>query len=502
MARTVVIDPLTRIEGHLAVELETEANRVVGARCSGEMFRGFEVVLVGRHPMDAQQLTQRICGVCPISHGTASVFAQEAAYGVAPPPAGRVVRNLILGANFLQSHILHFYHLSALDFVDVGAVASYRGSDPVLGQLKSWIEAQAASKSLYPAAPFLPHWDVKADTEFSRTALRHYVEALELRAVCHKMAAIFCGKIPHSTTLVPGGVTERITVEKLEAYRSLLRRVAAFVKGAYLPDVLAAAAAFPDYFQLGRRPESFLSYGAFPESDHPGSAYLPAGALLEGQLAPFDPARITEDVGHSLYASPSGLHPSQGRTDPAPDKHRAYSWVKAPRYGGQAMEVGPLARLLVAYRSGRVPEVTRELDAALKAVGRPASDLPSAMGRHLARAVEAKLVAERCAGWLDQLRPDEPAVRDFRLPRQGSGAGFVEAPRGALGHWLRIERGVIATYQCVVPTTWNCSPRDDRGAPGPVEEALVGTSLADPGSPIEAARVVRSFDPCLACAVH
>lgn len=502
MAKTVRIDPVTRIEGHLAVDLDFEDNRVASARCSGEMFRGFEVILKGRHPMDAQQITQRICGVCPISHGTASVFAQEAAYGIAPPPAGRLLRNLILGANFLQSHVLHFYHLSALDFVDLEAVTNYRGSDPVLGQLKGWIESQAATKSLYPVAPFLPHWEVKSDPEFSRVAVRHYVEALEIRATCHKMAALFCGKIPHSTTLVPGGVTERVAVEKLEAYGSMLRRVTAFIDGAYLPDVLAAAAAFPAYFKAGRGSGQFLSYGAFPEADHPGSTFLPSGVILGGQLTPFDPARITEDVGHSHFSSPSGLHPSQGRTEPAADKSRAYSWVKAPRYDRQAMEVGPLARLLVAQRSGRVPEVDQALAGALSQLGRPAAELVSVMGRHLARALEAQLVARRCAAWLDQLRPGEPTVRDFQLPRTASGAGFVEAPRGALGHWLRIEDGVIAGYQCVVPTTWNCSPRDDRGLPGPVEAALVGTPVADPSSPIEAARVVRSYDPCLACAVH
>jgi ferredoxin hydrogenase large subunit/hydrogenase large subunit len=485
----------------LAVNLDVKSGKVAQAFSSGEMFRGFEVILKGRHPMDAQQITQRICGVCPISHGLASIKAQEQAYGIKPTRNGRLARNLILGTNYIQSHMVHFYQLSALDFIDITAILKYTGSDPLLTGLKSWARSQLNSKAIFPAAPFLPRYEGRLveDTEINIGAIRHYLEALEMRAVAQEALAVYGGKAPHATALIPGGITERITASNIAKVASIVDRLRAFVETVYVPDVVAVAGAFPDYFEIGRGCGNFLAYGVFPETD--GSNLLPRGRLFQGKKAEFDPAKITEDTASSKFSSPSGLHPYQGRTDPAPEKDGAYSWLKAPRYDGRPHEVGPLARVLVAYLAGNA-EVKRLVDGVLTDLSLPMSSLDSVMGRHAARALECKIVADACARWVRELKDGEPAFTDFEIPASGRGAGLTEAPRGALGHWLEIENHRISNYQCVVPSTWNCSPRDEAGQPGPVETALEGTPIADAENPIEAARVVRSFDPCLACAVH
>jgi Ni,Fe-hydrogenase I large subunit len=501
MRTNVEIDPLTRIEGHLAVRLDVQSGKVVQAFSSGEMFRGFETILKGRHPMDAQQITQRICGVCPISHGLASIGAQEEAYRVKPTANGALARNLILGTNYIQSHVVHFYQLSALDFIDVTAVLKYSGADPLLTGLKAWIRSQMRSNTIFPAAPFLPRYEGRLveDTEINIGAVRHYLEALEYRALAQEALAVYGGKAPHATALVPGGITERITAANIAKVASIVAKLQAFVDTVYLPDVITVAKAFPDYFEIGRGCGNFLAYGVFPEPG--GKKLLPGGRLEQWKKADFDPGRITEDTTHSKFSSASGLHPYQGRTDPAPDKQGAYSWLKAPRYDGKPHEVGPLARILVAYLGGD-DKIKNLVDGALRELSLPVSALDSVMGRHAARALECKVVADQCVQWVGKLIAGEPAFTDFEIPASGRGAGLTEAPRGALGHWLEIKDHKIANYQCVVPSTWNCSPRDEAGRPGPVETALEGTPVADSKNPIEAARVVRSFDPCLACAVH
>jgi ferredoxin hydrogenase large subunit/hydrogenase large subunit len=501
MVERLKIDPITRIEGHLAIHLEIEDQTVVDARSSGEMFRGFEAILKGRDPLDAQQITQRICGVCPISHATASILAQDMAYGIIPPANGRLLRNIILAANYLQSHILHFYQLSALDFLDVQAVVQYEGADPALLGLKGWATAQLASNQIFPAAPFLPAYTggYIEDAAVNLSVLKHYLEALEVRSLAHKLGAVFSGKMPHAATLVPGGVTQQITTDKIATCLDLLEKLQSFIDNAYLPDVVDVAAAFPDYFQVGRGCGNFLAYGAFPESE---GLFFPGGVVVGGQLQGFDADRITEDVRYSYYTSPSNLEPAQGQTVPAPQKESAYSWLKAPRYDQAPMEVGPLARVMIAYLKGDNRHLNQRIDDLLRPSGGNLAEMDSVMGRHLARAVEAKQLAERCRDWLEALVPGEPTFQDFEIPSVGRGVGLTEAPRGALGHWLELQNHKILRYQCVVPTTWNCSPRDDRGEPGPVEQALRGTRIADRQNPLEATRVIRSFDPCIACAVH
>ncbi len=504
MGKTINIDPITRIEGHLAIRIEVESNLITKAYCSGEMFRGFETILKGRDPLDAQQITQRICGVCPVSHGIASILAQDQAYGIIPPKNGRILRNLIMGANYLQSHILHFYHLAALDFVDIAAILNYSGKDPVLNNLKGWVNSEISSKSVFPAAPFLPRYkgEYLTDDELNFTAIRNYLEALEMRAVAHRAGAIFAGKLPHAASLVPGGVTEKVTADKIAAYKSLINKLRTFIDNGYLNDVAGVAKTFPDYFKLGKGCGNFLAYGVFHESDDSSDLLFPPGIIVNGKLTGFNASGITEDIRYSLYSSGSGIHPSRSETIASPHKSDAYSWIKAPRYNSMVMEVGPLARVMVAYLNGENFKLKKLVDDLLSALDKKPGDLVSVMGRHAARAIEAKIVADKCAQWVDELEPGEPSFEDFKIPETGTGVGLTEAPRGALGHWLTIKKQKIEGYQCVVPTTWNCSPRDDSGNPGAVEQALIGTPVNDSENPLEAARIVRSFDPCIACAVH
>jgi ferredoxin hydrogenase large subunit/hydrogenase large subunit len=403
-----------------------------------------------------------------------------------------------------MSHITHFYILSGPDFVDVAKIADYQGSDPALVALRNWVKSQLNSRSVVPGGPFLPRYAAKylQDAEANYTVLRHYLEAFEMRTLAHRLGAIFAGKLPHAATLVPGGITEKLTALKISEYRTGLDTLRDFIEQCYLPDVIAVAKAFPEYFTVGKGCGNYLSYGVFPITAGNNTKLFPAGVLLEGKWQALNPEAIAEDVGCSLYSSGSGLSPYAGETVAAPDKANAYSWLKAPRYSGKVMEVGPLARVMIGCQDGQNAELKGAVDALLKEVGREPADLNSVLGRHAARALECKFIIDQCARWLDQAIPDGPTFTDFSVPESGRGCGLTEAARGALGHWLDISDGKIRNYQCVVPTTWNCSPRDDRGVPGTVEQALVGLPIADPQNPIEAARVVRSFDPCLACAVH
>jgi ferredoxin hydrogenase large subunit/hydrogenase large subunit len=512
MKNTISISPLTRIEGHLAVHAKTEATansinkkeaKVTEAFCEGELFRGFETIMKGRDPLDAQQITQRICGVCPTPHGIASIQAQEMAYGLTPSRNGRILQNLILAANYLHSHILHFYHLSALDFVDVKAVLEYKGKDRLLVSLKQWIEESLARKDVFPAAPFLPRYEVPyiSSQDVNVSLVAHYVQALDVRRVADEMAAVFAGRVPHSTALVPGGVTQTPTLERILSYRARLKKVMEFAESVFVPDLLEVAKVFPQYFDFGRGRNNFLSFGVFP-SDSSGGKFIKSGAVIDGKWEPLDQEQILEEVGYSRFSQSPGRHPKDGQTIPETGKNNAYSWIKAPRYRGQPMEVGALARVMVNYLDPSEPWIKKEVDAFLTGAKVPAEKLNSVLGRHVARGLETLWVGKQADKWLDELEIDGPPTCNFTIPKTGSGYGLTEAPRGALGHWLSIDNHVIKNYQCVVPTTWNCSPRDDKGQPGPIEHALVGTIVEDPDQPMEVARIVRSFDPCIACAVH
>lgn len=500
MSKKISIDPFTRIEGHLAISLDVENNYVEGAKCTGEMFRGFEQIMKGRSPLDAQQITQRICGVCPVSHGIASVLAQEDAYKLKIPDNGRIIRNIMLAGNYVQSHVTHFYHLSALDFVDVTGILNYHGKDRFLQGIKKWVQEEVSSKSLFPAAPFLPRFETKylQDAELNITALKNYFTALDMRALAHQLVAIFAGKMPHMATLVPGGVTEKVTSKKIAQCRSKIAQLRSFFETSYIPDLLAVAQEFPEYWQYGKSYGNFLSYGVFQENEDNSLKLFPAGVLIQGQMSELDLEKITEQVKYSKYTSDSGFT----KTTPEPHKQGAYSWIKAPRYGGKPMEVGPLARVMVAYYDNKPSDLKEATERFLSTTGISINTMDSCLGRHAARVIEMQVLFNHMEKWVEQLDPTKPTCADFNLPTSADGIGLTEAPRGGLGHWLSIQNSKVSTYECIVPTTWNCSPKDDQGIPGPVEKALLGTYIQDSKNPMEASRIVRSFDPCLACAVH
>lgn len=453
--QTISIDPITRIEGHLKIEVDVEDKKVVDARSIGTLWRGFEVILNGRDPRDAQMITQRICGVCPISHAIASTLTLDQAFNVTPPSNGRIVRNLILGGNYIQSHVLHFYHLAALDYV--------LGPD---------------------IAPFIPRYagDYRLSKKVNDACVEHYLQALDMRLKAHELTALWAGKVPMAQSITPGGVSQTVSVDRIASTLWRIRQLKDFIENVYIPDVLAVADAYKDYSDLGVGYKNFLSYGVFAQDDKRNDLLFKSGRYTSDIDLGVDAEKITEDVSHAWYQKEdNALHPAVGKTDPDMDKEGAYSWVKAPRYDGVPHEVGPLARMWINgdYRKGA-----------------------SFLDRHAARALETKKIAEAMEKWVLQLKPGEPVFEPFELPVSSVGAGMTEAPRGALGHWIRIENKKIANYQAVVPTTWNCSPRDADFQPGPVEQALIGCPVPDADNPLNVVRIVRSFDPCLACAVH
>ncbi|MEW6594217.1 MAG: nickel-dependent hydrogenase large subunit [Thermodesulfobacteriota bacterium] len=499
------LGPITRIEGHLTVETTVEGGAVTDARCKGEMFRGFEIFLKGRDPLDAQQITQRICGVCPYAHAIASSQAQENAYGLNVPPNGRILHNLIEGANHLYDYLLHFYQLTALDFVDVTAILRYSGKDADLNKVKSWVQAELASGKPFPAAPFLPRLSGKyiANSEINIGAIKHYLEAMEIEKKANQATAIFGGKFPHSTAIFPGGCTQEARIDHITAYQSLIQEVRSFIHGKYIPDLLAVASAFPEYWQIGASKGGFLSYGMLPLGPQPNAKRLFApGVLLDGQVAPVDFTKITQDIAHAKYSSPSNLSVRESAITPAPHKKDAYTWIKAPRYGGRMVEVGPTARVLVDYHQGNNPAVKRLVERFASQARIKAGQLNSVLGRHLCRAICAAVIADFLLEESERLDHGGKTMADIAIPKSAEGFGATEASRGALLHYLRIENYKIDKYECVVPTTWNASPRDDQGRPGALESALIGTKVLVAEEQIESHRIVRSFDPCIACSVH
>lgn len=499
------LGPVTRIEGHLNVRTTVENGVVVDARCMSEMFRGFEVLLQGRDPLDAQQITQRICGVCPYAHAIASSLAQENAYQLQVPANGRILHNLIEGANHLYDYLLHFYQLSALDFVDVTAILQYTGKDAELVKVRQWVRAELSRGKAFPAAPFLPRLSGKyiANADINIGAIKHYLEAMEIQKKANRAAAIFGGKFPHSTGIFPGGCTQDVRIDLIASYQALIREVKEFVTSKYIPDVLAVAAAFPEYWKIGASKGGFLSYGMLPLSSAQNSKRLfAAGVMFDGTVTAVDLKQITQDIQHSKYSSPSGLKIQESTLTPAPHKEGAYSWSKAPRYGGRMLEVGPAARVLIDYHQGNNP-VLKEMVNKFAGIAKiTPNQLNSVLGRHLCRAIQAAIIADFLLNETERLEHGAPAMANIVIPRSGEGVGMTEASRGALLHYLRIENHKIAKYECVVPTTWNASPRDDRGQPGAMESALIGTRVANQEEQIESLRIVHSFDPCIACAVH
>jgi hydrogenase large subunit len=472
MSNRITVSPVTRVEGHLGVELDVgDGGKVLAARASGTMFRGFEQIMMGRDPRDAIHLTQRICGVCPVPHARAAVEAVERAAGIEVSPNAHLLRNLVQGAALVSDHILHFYHLALLDYVHGPKFPPYA-----------------------PAYDF-PQRFSAADVD---RLVNDYMVAFEMRKMAQEAAAIFAGKLPHVMTFAPGGVTQRPTAENVAAFRRLLDQLVAFVDGVYVPDAEKVAEAFPEYRKIGAGPRNLLSFGAFPDGagNHllaPGHRWeaAPGGRSRLDRLEADDVAAIGESVRHAWYGGEpdrgAGLKrtvPPKGTplTSPDLDKAGAYSWVKAPRLHGRVYQVGALARLTVdgSYRGGL-----------------------SVMDRLLANAHETAKVAAAMRGWLSALALDDSGYRPPPPPpAKGAGVALVEAARGSLAHWLEVDGGRVTGYRIITPTAWNASPRDGRETAGPMEQALVGVEIADRAQPVEVYRVIHSFDPCMGCAVH
>lgn len=527
----VVIDPLTRIEGHLRIEVEVKDGRVSEARSVGTLYRGLETILVGRDPRDVQHFTQRTCGVCTYTHALASTRALEDAIKVEIPKNATYIRNLVLGMQYLHDHIVHFYHLHALDFVDVTSAlqadpvkaakicssvsprpASADGFKAVQAKLKAFVESGQLGP--FTNAYFLGgHPAYYLDPEANLIATAHYLEALRLQVKAARAMAVFGAKNPHTQFLVAGGVTcyESLTPERIAEFEGLYKEVNDFVNQVYIPDLLLVGGAYKDWTKIGGT-ANFMTFGEFPGDERNlESRWFKPGVVFDRKLEalPFDPSKIEEHVRHSWYAGDAVHKPFQGVTEPKftfmGDKDR-YSWMKAPRYDGHAVETGPLAQVLVAYLKGNA-EVVPVVDSVLQTLSLTPGDLFSTLGRTAARGIETAVIAKKTGEMLQEYKEnvasgDKKIVENCEVPDKGEGAGFVNAPRGGLSHWLVIENKKVANFQLVVPSTWNLGPRCSKGIPSAVEEALVNTPIADPKRPVEILRTVHSFDPCIACAVH
>lgn len=505
MGTKITVDPITRIEGHLGITVEVEDGKVKDAWSSGTMARGFEALLQGKDPRDAPFVTSRFCGVCFSVHQMASVKALDQAFGAKVPWGGTLLRNLAMGAEYIYDHMLHFYHLCALDYIDIMAVAEYKGNDKALLAVKDKIVGLVNAKDTFPLTPrYKPDEYCVKDPDIVISAVKHYLDALAMQAKARNMGAIFGGRQPHYQSLVVGGCTQYPDINMLAKYRTMLDEQAKFVNEVYIPDVLAFGTGplFPlAKIGLGGGHYNYMSYGAF-ELDEAGSQQVfPAGVIMNMDptaitVDRIDPARITESVKYAWYKEEKPKHPYEGQQVFDLDKKKAYSFVKAPRYNGKPMEVGPLARMIIAKNPDLLGLVAK-------------GALPGAVARHAARAIETKLIVDACYAWCDQLLA-EMTKPGFKIhdtahwdpPETGEGAGFYEAPRGALGHWIKIKNKKIENYQAVVPSTWNASPRCEKNFRGQYEESLIGAPVPDTDNPINVARIIRSFDPCLACAVH
>jgi hydrogenase large subunit len=552
MAKRIVIDPITRIEGHLRIDCEVDGGKVTDAWASGTMWRGVEQILLGRDPRDAWAITQRFCGVCTTVHAIASVRAVENALQLAVPRNAQYVRNLMIAAHAIHDEIVHFYHLSALDWVDVTSAAK---ADPgptaaLAESLSDWplngAKVHAATKDRLGgliasgqlgifANGYWGHPAMQLTPEVNLLAVTHYLQALDAQRKANKIVSILGSKTPHIQNVAVGGVTNPIaldsqsvlSLERLLAVKHAIDELKQFIMQVYTIDVAAIAAFYPEWTKIGKGVTNYLAVPDFP-LDERGTKFVTAGGYIpDGNLAAVQPITtfgdpllrdsVAESVKHAWYRGGKGaLHPYQGETIAEYTEHQdqgKYSFVKSPTFAGKPAQVGPLARVLVAVAAkdeailGHLTRVIGTVEAIAK-IKLPLAALHSTIGRHAARAIMCArnveileqqwdlLMANIAAGDTTTFEP--PVFPDHQL----SGFGFHEAPRGALSHWVVIEDGVIKNYQAVVPTTWNAAPRNEDDQRGPYEASLLGTPLADPELPLEVLRTIHSFDPCLACAVH
>ncbi len=558
MANRIVIDPITRIEGHLRIEAEIKDGQVVNAYSSSTMVRGMEKIVEGRDPRDVWAFVQRACGVCTTVHAIASIRAVEDALGIVIPPNAEIARNIVTIAHAFQDHVVHFYHLHALDWVDVTKVldADPKATSELAQSISNWpnssrgyfADVKARIKKFVESGQlgifsngYWGHPAMKLPPEVNLLAVAHYLEALEWQKEIVKVHTILGGKNPHPHFLV-GGMASSVNLddagslnaERLAYVGKLLKDAHRFINEVYLPDLLAIASFYKDWGTIGvSKFKNYLAYGDLPTDNirNPKSFKWPRGIIVNGDLSTVhdvdleNTSDIQEFVNKSWYdysvGNDKGLHPYEGETNihytgPEPpyeylDVDKEYSFVKTPRWKGKPMEVGPLARVLVGYAKG-IPEYKEVVDSTLKKLDIPVDALFSTLGRTAARGLETKLLADWGLEFYDKLIANikngdtrmanmekwEPST----WPAKAKGVGFMEAPRGGLAHWIVIENGKTAKYQMVVPTTWNASPRDPKGQRSAYESALIGTPIADPQNPVEILRTIHSFDPCLACAVH
>jgi hydrogenase large subunit len=558
MSERVVVDPITRIEGHLRIEAQMDGDRIAQAYSAGTMVRGIEIILRGRDPRDAWAFAQRICGVCTLVHGLASIRSVENALDYPIPPNAQLIRNLMSGAQYVHDHVMHFYHLHALDWVDVvsalkadpaatstlaQSISSYPKSSPgyfsdMQKKLKNFVEG--GQLGIF-ANGYWGHPAYKLPPEANLMAVAHYLEALSWQRDVAKLHAIFGGKNPHPNFVV-GGVAcpidlnsdSAINAKRLAQVQEIINKMQVFVDQVYIPDLLAIASYYKDWGSRGEGLGNFMTFGDFPEKgmDDPSSFLIPAGAILNRDLSTIHDVdmnaadEIQEYVSHSWYdydgGKNNGLHPYDGETNlnysgPQPpyeqlDVEQSYSWLKSPRWKGHAMEVGPLARVLMLYASGNA-QAQELVNMTLSTLDVPVDALFSTLGRTAARGLETKIIGDMMQTWYNNLvaniKAGDTKTHNETLwdpstwPPQARGVGFMEAPRGGLAHWIVIENGIIKNYQAVVPSTWNAGPRDQNGQPGAYEAALEDNhTLHDAKQPIEILRTIHSFDPCIACAVH
>jgi hydrogenase large subunit len=550
MAR-ITIDPVTRIEGHLRIDAQIDGGRVTKAWSSGQMFRGIERILQGRDPREAWLFTQRFCGVCTTVHAIASVRAVENALGLEVPLNAQYIRNLIVAAHAMHDHIVHFYHLSALDWVDVVAALkadpaktsqlaeslspwphnSRNGLKAVQDKLKAFVQAG----QLGPFTNgYWGHPAMKLSPEVNLLAVSHYLQALEYQQKVNRIVAILGSKTPNIQNLAVGGVVNAINLDneatlnmaKLYAIKDILDEVSGFIEQVYFVDVCAVAAMYPDWLGHGKGVTNYLSVPDLP-LDRSGKTFdFPGGTIMNGDLStvreiksfdePYFRENVSESIAHAWYDGDWSKHPFDEDTEPQYSKfddNGKYSWVKAPRFQGKPMQVGPLAQVLVGFALGHEPTVrwakkTLDTAGAVAGVTLGPEVLHSTLGRHAARMIRTCVISELARKhW--KLLADNIGKGDtdiFNPPTFPSGEqrgfGFHEAPRGTLSHWIVIRDGAIHNYQAVVPSTWNAGPRDEKEQPGPYEASLVGNPVADAEQPLELLRTIHSFDPCLACAVH
>jgi hydrogenase large subunit len=567
--KRVVVDPVTRIEGHMRCEVNIDgSNTIRNAVSTGTMWRGLEVILKGRDPRDAWAFTQRICGVCTGTHALTSVRAVEDALKIEIPENANTIRNIMQLTLQVHDHLVHFYHLHALDWVN--PVTALQADPKATSELQKQVsphhpksspgyfrDVQNKLKKFVESGQLGPfkngYWTNPAyllPPEANLMAVTHYLEALDFQTHIMRIRTVFGGKDPHPNWLVGGvpcainvdgvGAVGAINMERLNFVRSTINESIEFVENVYIPDLLAIASFYKGWlYGGGLSSKNVLSYGDIPEhaNDYSTSSLLlPRGAVINGNLKEVhpvdlrDPNEIQEFVPHSWYKyadEKKGLHPWDGVTEPAfklgasgkgtrthieeIDESAKYSWIKAPRWKGHAMEVGPLARYIVGYASGN-KEITEQITMVLKTLDVPVDALFSTLGRTAARGLECQWAAHKLSYFMDKLianvKAGDTATANVERwepkswPAEAKGAGFTEAPRGALAHWIKIKDTKIDNYQCVVPTTWNGSPRDNEGNIGAFEASLMNTKVERAEEPVEILRTLHSFDPCLACSTH